>query len=237
MLRYFIADIHLNESEPEILAYFERFLQQLPDHCELYILGDLFDYWIGDDAITDLHISIANQIKSLTRRGIRTFFMAGNRDFLLGKNYAKLSGMTLLPDIHIITHQHKRLMIMHGDLLCTDDKGYQRLRRILHCGLLQKLFGFLPVWIRNKIAARMRERSQRSNANKSLQIMDVNQKTVDEIMLHYQADILIHGHTHRPAHIQSLLEAKNVERFVLGAWHDKADYVVADDTIIMLKLR
>jgi UDP-2,3-diacylglucosamine hydrolase len=237
MLRYFIADLHLNESEPQILTCFERFLQQLPDHCELYILGDLFDYWIGDDAITDLHISIANQIKSLAVRDIRTFFIAGNRDFLLGKNYAEQCGMTLLPDINIITHQNKRLMIMHGDLLCTDDKGYQRLRRVLHCCLLQKLFSFLPVFVRNKIAAGMRDRSKQYNANKNLKIMDVNQQTVNQMMLNYQADILIHGHTHRPAHIQSLLNGKRVERFVLGAWHDQADYVVADDNIIMLTLR
>ncbi|MCO6523647.1 MAG: UDP-2,3-diacylglucosamine diphosphatase [Candidatus Schmidhempelia sp.] len=237
MLRYFIADLHLNESEPEILTSFERFLQQLPDHCELYILGDLFDYWIGDDAITDLHISIANQIKSLTIRHIRIFFIAGNRDFLLGEDYAQQCGMTMLPDIDIITHQDKRIIIMHGDLLCTDDKGYQRLRRVLHCSWLQKLFSFLPIVIRNKIAVRMRDRSKQYNANKNLKMMDVNPQKVNELMIKYQADILIHGHTHRPTHIQSKLNGQVVERFVLGAWHDQADYVIADDNIVLISLR
>lgn len=235
--RYFIADIHLSEATPKITDDFVRFLQQLPDQCELYILGDLFDYWVGDDAQTALHHNIADHICSLSLRRIGVFYIRGNRDFLLGKDFAEQCHMKILPDVYILKQGTKTILITHGDALCTHDKSYLRYRRIIRNSVIQNLFLFLPLSLRRKIADNLRKTSSKQNQSKEAYKMDVNPVSVGELMEKYQADILIQGHTHKPGQFHLNVNGKNAERFVLGAWHDDCDYVVAQDSIKLIAFK
>ncbi|MDO6407235.1 UDP-2,3-diacylglucosamine diphosphatase [Pantoea phytobeneficialis] len=222
----FIADLHLCEEEPAITAGFLHFLQREAHQCDaLYILGDLFEAWIGDDDPNPLHQQIADALKALP---VPTFFIHGNRDFLLGQRFARASGMTLLPEEQVLTLYGKRLLIMHGDTLCTDDEGYQRFRAKVHQRWLQKLFLALPLSLRMRIAAKMRANSKQANQHKSLSIMDVNQQAVMDAMARQQVRLLIHGHTHRPAIHDFVLQGENAQRVVLGAWHQQGSMIQVD---------
>ncbi|MCX8649110.1 UDP-2,3-diacylglucosamine diphosphatase [Gilliamella sp. B2776] len=239
--RYFIADIHLTDNEPvqgyfDITAGFLSFLESLPDCCELYILGDLFDYWIGDDVNSKLHQKIALALRSLTERQIRIYFVHGNRDFLLGKKYAKLCNMTILPDINCLPTGESKILFLHGDLLCTDDPQYQKFRNIMHKKWLQKVFLMLPLFIRLKIASKLRQKSCLHNRIKSESIMDVNQQTVEKMMIKYNVSTMVHGHTHKPAIHQFLVNGQPVSRLVLGAWHDGVSYIKQDSNCDALQL-
>lgn len=221
MRTLFIADLHLSEQEPAITAGFLRFLQRDAYQADaLYILGDFFEYWIGDDDPQPLHREIAAALRDLTASGVPCYFIHGNRDFLIGKRFAHECGMTLLPQETLLTLYGHRILIMHGDTLCIDDEDYQRYRRKVHNPLIQTLFLWLPLRTRLNIAAKMRDRSQMTNGDKSDAIMDVNQHAVIEALERNQAEWLIHGHTHRPAiHDISMPNGKLAKRAVLGAWH------------------
>lgn len=229
MQRFFIADIHLNHNEPVITTGFLQFLTQLPEHCELYVLGDLFDYWIGDDVNTPLHQQIANGLNELSKRAINVYFIHGNRDFLLGSRYAKQCHMQLLPEVQLLDIKNNNLLILHGDQLCIDDQAYQRFRRKMHNKWLQRLFLILPLSLRQIIARKLRTESYQHNQVKSSRIMDVNQKAVEEMLDQYQATIMIHGHTHKPAVHHFLLHNKPAKRLVLGAWHEGISYIYQDE--------
>ena len=222
----FIADLHLCQQEPAITAGFLRFLQREATACEaLYILGDLFESWIGDDDPNPLHQQVAEALSALT---IPVWFIHGNRDFLLGKKFAARCGMQLLPEEQLLELYGHRVLIMHGDTLCTDDAGYLRFREKVHQPWLQRLFLRLPLWLRQKVAVRLRNDSKQANQTKSQQIMDVNQQAVEAVMERYQASLLIHGHTHRPAIHRLTVSDHPAERAVLGAWHQEGSMIQLD---------
>ncbi|GKX44066.1 UDP-2,3-diacylglucosamine diphosphatase [Pectobacterium carotovorum] len=226
MATLFIADLHLSVHEPAITAGFLRFLRHDAIHADaLYILGDLFDAWIGDDDPQPLHATVATELYALHQRGIPCYFVHGNRDFLIGKRFAKQSGMTLLPTETVLDLYSQKILILHGDTLCTDDRHYQQFRRRVHNPFIQRLFLLLPLSLRMKIAAKMRATSQHENQKKSQQIMDVNHDAVLERLRHYQVKTMIHGHTHRPAIHQVALGESSGRRAVLGAWHEEGSMI------------
>lgn len=226
MATLFIADLHLQTEEPAITAGFLRFLAATAQEADaLYILGDLFEAWIGDDDPNPLHRQIAAALKALTDSGVPVYFLHGNRDFLLGQRFARESGMTLLPEEKVLELYGKRLLILHGDTLCTDDAGYQAFRAKVHQPWLQKLFLALPLFIRMRIAAKMRADSTSANRNKSQAIMDVNPQAVVNVMEKHQVQHLIHGHTHRPDIHTLTANGAAAHRYVLGAWHQEGSMV------------
>ncbi|WP_337008192.1 UDP-2,3-diacylglucosamine diphosphatase [Pantoea sp. AS142] len=228
----FIADLHLCQEEPAITAGFLHFLQREAPHCDaLYILGDLFEAWIGDDDPNPLHQQVARALRALP---VPVYFIHGNRDFLIGRRFARASGMTLLPEEQVLTLHGQRLLIMHGDTLCTDDAGYLRFRAKVHNPWIQRLFLVLPLSFRKRIAARMRADSKQANQHKSQTIMDVNQEAVAAAMLRQQVPLLIHGHTHRPAIHTLSLQGETAQRAVLGAWHSRGSMIQLDANGIQL---
>ncbi|HCD7250922.1 TPA: UDP-2,3-diacylglucosamine diphosphatase [Citrobacter farmeri] len=226
MTTLFIADLHLCTEEPVITAGFLRFLAGEARQADaLYILGDLFEAWIGDDDPNPLHREMAAAIKALVDSGVPCFFIHGNRDFLIGKRFARESGMTLLPQEKVLDLYGRRVLIMHGDTLCTDDAGYQAFRAKVHQPWLQTLFLALPLFIRKRVAARMRAGSKAANSSKSLAIMDVNKHAVVAEMEKYRVQWLIHGHTHRPDVHALTVNGEPAFRVVLGAWHREGSMV------------
>ncbi|WP_312949975.1 UDP-2,3-diacylglucosamine diphosphatase [Superficieibacter sp.] len=226
MTTLFIADLHLCTEEPAIVAGFLRFLAEEARQADaLYILGDLFEAWIGDDDPVVLHRQIAAAINALVDSGVPCYFIHGNRDFLLGKRFARESGMILLPEEKILDLYGRRVLIMHGDTLCTDDAGYQAFRAKVHQPWLQRLFLALPLFIRQRIAARMRANSKAANSTKSLEIMDVNPQAVVDALEKHHVQWLIHGHTHRPAVHECVANGQPAFRVVLGAWHSEGSMV------------
>lgn len=226
MATLFIADLHLQTEEPAITAGFLRFLRgQAREADALYILGDLFEAWIGDDDPNPLHQQIAAALSALTDSGVPCFFVHGNRDFLIGQRFARACGMTLLTEENVLDLYGRRVIIMHGDTLCTDDAGYLAFRAKVHTPWIQRLFLALPLFIRRRIAAKMRANSTAANSSKSMEIMDVNPQAVTAILEKHHVQWLIHGHTHRPAIHQIEANGMPAFRVVLGAWHSEGSMV------------
>ncbi|MXP67563.1 UDP-2,3-diacylglucosamine diphosphatase [Pantoea sp. Aalb] len=222
----FISDLHLCGKKPKIITAFINFLQSKAQQYEaIYLLGDLFEIWIGDDDPNPLYKQVANTLKALP---IPKFFIHGNRDFLIGQCFANASGIILLPKEHVLTLYGHSILIMHGDTLCIDDGSYQLLRIAVHQRWIQRLFLILPIYLRIKLAAQIRSDSNQGIKNKSLNIMDVNQQAVENIMTSKQVNILIHGHTHRPAIHKFKINGKIFQRIVLGSWDIHASMVQID---------
>lgn len=217
----FIADLHLSENEPATTAGFISFLENEAVHADaLYILGDLFEFWIGDDDPSELHTEIATALAALHDKGVPCYFIHGNRDFLIGKRFAQRCKMTLLPDESVINIYEYRVLILHGDELCTDDPGYLRFRKIIRNSLIKNIFLMLPLFLRLKIANKLRQQSKISNRGKSSVMMDVNQLAVIKKLQDYNVIYMIHGHTHRPAIHDMTIDGQLSQRAVLGAWHE-----------------
>ncbi|MBU2884102.1 UDP-2,3-diacylglucosamine diphosphatase [Psychrosphaera sp. B3R10] len=211
-----IADLHLSPERPDITSCFCQFLVDSKNkHDSLYILGDLFEAWIGDDDISPFTNTIANVIAEFAE-STPVYFIHGNRDFLLGKRFAKKAKMTLLPQQHRITGYGYNILFMHGDQLCTDDIPYQKFRRKSRTWWWKFLIQCLPLKQRRLKAENYRKISVAQQKHKSSDIMDVNPTTVDAVMASENVDLLIHGHTHRPE-IHSL--PNNKIRAVVGDWY------------------
>lgn len=221
-ITYVIADLHLAANRPDITACFISFLRNdAPKAEKLYILGDLFEYWIGDDDDSDFIQTIASAISALSTQNCHVFFIHGNRDFLLGNRFAKQCKMTLLPEVKIIDLYGRKTVIMHGDTLCTGDVDYQKFRKKSRSWWWQTLIKSLPLFIRKKIAHNYRLQSAQATAMKSQDIMDVTETEVINCLTEHDSQLLIHGHTHRPNihHIQANNQA--AQRIVVGDWYEQ----------------
>ena len=213
---YFIADLHLSENRPHLLALFRQFMQeQAPEAEKLYILGDLFDFWIGDDEQSDLIREVQQLIRHLTEQGVPCYFQHGNRDFLIGKKFAKACGLTLLPTYQVIDLYGTPTLLCHGDTLCVDDVKYQKYRKKVHQKWRQWLFLHLPLKVRLKIAEKIRAKSRQDKQVKSTEIMDVNAAFVQQMFAQFHVTQMIHGHTHRQKHHEI---PPHFHRIVLGDW-------------------
>jgi len=216
----FISDLHLHAEQPEVVAQFIQFLRteaRQADH--LYILGDLFEFWIGDDDQDPVYASIQLELNALTSSGVPCSIMHGNRDFLLGRKFAKRTGCKLIPDCTVISMEGEPVLLLHGDVLCTDDHSYQRLRRIVRNPVVQFIFNCLSLQRREKIASRIRNGSKQHTRQAAAMIMDVNNQAVQNAFKQFGIQYMIHGHTHRPAiHVHSLV-GRSGTRIVLGDWH------------------
>jgi len=234
---FFIADLHLADERPAAAGRFFRFLSEDAAGADaLYILGDLFEAWVGDDDDEQVAHDAARQLKSLTNAGTPVFFMHGNRDFMLAGRYAALSGMTLLSDPTRIDLYGVSTLLMHGDTLCTDDTAYQTFRRRVRHPLTRALLRHLPLAIRRQMARQARAGSESAKAVKPSAIMDVNVDEVVRVLGAQHAVRLIHGHTHRPAQHVHVVEGHNCERWVVPDWYSRWGYVVCDASGCALKV-
>ena len=223
----FISDLHISLEKPEITRRFLTFLQdRAPKAAAVYILGDLFDAWVGDDDPTPPSNKIRRQIKQLTDSGTQVYLQQGNRDFLLGNKFCQDTGVTLLDDYQVIDLLGTPTLLTHGDLLCTDDLPYQAFRVKSHSPEWQQSVLSKPLLLRLLAARWYRIRSYFHKRKKSHEIMDVNQNTVSKVMLEHNCLRLIHGHTHRPNVHNFEINGQPAQRFVLAAWSKDAGEIL-----------
>jgi UDP-2,3-diacylglucosamine hydrolase len=217
----FISDLHLEESRPDITGAFLSFLkEEVPGAEKLYILGDFFEAWIGDDEHTPLQEQVAAALRALSENGTRIFLMHGNRDFLLGEDFCARAGATLLDDPTLIDLQGTPTLLMHGDSLCTADVEYQKFRANMRNPQTQKLILARPLKDRQQMARQLRELSMATNRGKAEDIMDVTPDEVVRVMENHNVSQLIHGHTHRPAEHELEVNGEAAKRIVLGDWDE-----------------
>jgi UDP-2,3-diacylglucosamine hydrolase len=225
ILIHLISDLHLSPDRPELLSQFDAFADTLAAGDDLYILGDLFEYWLGDDAVEFLgHGAVERLLISLSARGTKIFFLSGNRDFLLGQPFADRCGIQLIADEHVIQVGSRRVLLMHGDSLCTDDLPHQAFRKLVRSADWQRAFLDKSVVERDGLAKLARYRSEDGKAQKTTEIMDVNQQAVEQVMHSHGVDTLIHGHTHRPA-IHRFESPQAAHRIVLGDWTPEPSWI------------
>jgi UDP-2,3-diacylglucosamine hydrolase len=230
MATLFISDLHLDAEHPEISQHFLAFLAGPAAQAEaLYILGDLFEVWIGDDDPEPEKRRIVAGLRALTDQGVPCYVMHGNRDFLLGERFCRESGCRLLEDPTIIELHGARVLTMHGDTLCIDDHSYQNLRAMVRDRGWQKMFLALSTEQRQVLADEARAGSKEHIAQAMSSIMDVNQDAVRAAMRGAGVTLLLHGHTHRPNVHRFELDGKSVARIVLGDWHEQGSVLVWED--------
>jgi UDP-2,3-diacylglucosamine hydrolase len=220
--RLFIADLHLDPSRPHATTAFLRFLERRArDAGRLYILGDLFEFWIGDDDDEPHAREVLDALHRYTAGGHQCLLMRGNRDFLFGRGIERRTGGHLLDDPTVEEIFGERVVLMHGDLLCTDDHAYHRYRRIVTNPLMHGLFLALPRSLRRAAGAVGRRRSRSYTASLRPSLMDVNAQTVTETLARHEATILLHGHTHRPGIHELQVGDRRARRIVLGDWYEQ----------------
>ena len=220
----FISDLHLEPIENSRLkTFYDLLLRAQSEFNSLYIIGDLFEYWIGDDDHNPINKNIIQNIKNATDNGLNIFLIHGNRDFLLGSKFEEMTGIQIIDDMTVIEDEFCKIMVSHGDVFCTDDIEYQNLKKTLRSE--QWIETFLSKTIEERIdfANQLRSQSAESSSNKAENIMDVNIAYVNEIIDKNKIDILIHGHTHRPA-VHKL--DSGASRAVLGSWENNEGWII-----------
>ena len=217
MKHCFISDLHLSEKTPELTQAFLRFLDESKEACtHFYILGDLFETWIGDDDNSPFNIQIKEALSEFTSNGPETFFIHGNRDFLIGESFSKDTGITILPDPFSFMIDEQKIVLSHGDFLCTDDVDYIAFRNEVRSKDWQTSFLSKSLDERLQIAASLRDDSKAATAEKSNEITDVNNEEVIGFISKHKPNLFIHGHTHRP----NIHDISSSKRIVLGDWGD-----------------
>lgn len=229
MTHWFISDLHLAPEETRITAGFLDFMLEPQDGDHLYILGDFFNYWLGDDVPHPYIDSIKSVLKATSERGVKLFFMHGNRDFLIGEQFCKDTHITLLEDPSIITLNDEPVLLMHGDSLCTLDTEYMAFREMVRSQEWQAQFLGQSLEDRLAFANKARDESQKGNAIKEQTIMDVTKSEVDTSLTKANVTRLIHGHTHRPAIHDFDLDGANAQRIVLGDWYSHGWYLKVNE--------
>ena len=232
MATLFISDLHLDAERPDITALFGRFVDEEARSADaLYILGDLFEAWVGDDDPSETGAYVAQHLRGLREAGVPVYFMRGNRDFLLGDAYARRAGVTILPDPSVVMLHGRPTLLMHGDTLCSDDVDYQQFRAQTRDPDWQRQFLAKPLEARLAFAQQARAASQTRQAGLKAQgamdaITDVTPATVDSSFARFGVDSMIHGHTHRPA----VHEHAGGRRIVLGDWYEQGSVLRVDDS-------
>ncbi len=227
MSTLFISDLHLCASRPQITAAFEAFLDgPARDAAALYILGDLFEYWAGDDDLGDAFNARIATALARYGKAVPTFLMHGNRDFLIGPGFTRAAGATLIADPLLIDIEGRPTLLMHGDTLCTDDLDYQRFRSEVRSPEWAATFLATPLAERKQRIEVMRTRSEALKQVKSAAIMDVNADAVEAMFRRFGCDRLIHGHTHRPARHEHIVDGRRCERLVLADWYESGSHLI-----------
>ena len=228
----FISDLHLSADRPEIASAFSEFLASTAAQAEaLYILGDLFEYWAGDDDIEDpFNQQVIQVLAGLHSTGVAIYLMHGNRDFLMGETLAAACGAQLLPDPTLISVQGIPTLLMHGDTLCTDDTDYMAFRAQVRTPGWQANFLAQHLAQRKAQIELLRAQSKQAQSRKAAQIMDVNAGSVIRTLREHNYPRLIHGHTHRPARHVHEVDGRNCERWVLPDWYEQGGYLRCDET-------
>lgn len=228
MTTWIISDLHLCAQRPAVTQAFLHWLAQASQAEALYILGDFFEAWVGDDVLDDpVHgaefLPVIHALRKLSDRGVKLFFMHGNRDFLIGEQFAHACGLALLADPVVLVSGNKRILLSHGDALCTDDTAYQAFRRQVRNPQWQQAFLAQPLSARIDFAGQARHQSAQKKAMQSMEIMDVNAHAVAELLRsHGYPEVLLHGHTHRPFIHSIEIDGQVCQRWVLGDWHETA---------------
>lgn len=229
MTTWIISDLHLCAQRPAVTQAFLHWLAtEVASAEKLYILGDFFEVWVGDDVLQDGQhgaefLPVVHALRTLADRGVELYFMHGNRDFLIGEDFAKACGLQLLSDPVLIKYAGQRILLSHGDALCTDDTAYQQFRRQVRQPAWQQAFLAKPLAERIAFAEHARSQSAQNKATQAMDIMDVNNEAIAALIREYDyPEVLLHGHTHRPAIHAITVDGHHCERWVLGDWHDTA---------------
>lgn len=231
MAALFISDLHLSESSPHITEGFSQFLTEKAAHAsQLFILGDLFEVWLGDDDFTPLNARIISELRQLSDSGVQLFIQHGNRDFMIGKHFAEATGARLIDDPTVIELYGTELVLMHGDSLCTDDIKYQKAKKRIRNPIVLPILKRLPLSTRTKIAGNLRNKSAQDKQMTKMEIMDANAVAVERAFDDYDVKTMIHGHTHRPAKH----DHHGRTRWVLGDWGQFLWYAVLDENGVSL---
>lgn len=226
MSTLFISDLHLSNDQPHLTQLFLQFLATKAMQADaLYILGDFFEMWIGDDEQTELQIQIEKVLKKLTLSGVKVYLMHGNRDFMLGNKFCEKSGCQLIPDPYVIQLYGQQVLLLHGDSLCSKDFLHMYFRSFTRNKITRALFLALPLAIRKKIANFLRSKSKQHIKNITEEIMDVDFDTTKQQFEKHRLQLMIHGHTHKPGIQLFSNTTQTMERIVLSDWHEQGNYL------------
>ena len=232
---YFISDIHLDPKNSEVTTKFINFITKKScDMKELYILGDLFEFWIDDKYDITQNNLIITTLKNIVKNGTKVFLTHGNRDFLIGNKFSETTNIKILPENYILNLGESKILITHGDLLCTDDIDYQKFRKFIRNKITLKIFNLLSNNLKTKVASYLRGKSEKITSQKPENIMDVNQETVLSFFKKFKTNVIIHGHTHRKNIHETRLNDQDYTRYVLGDWHNAPSYIIFKNNKIEL---